>query len=214
MRLLYGRCLCFAFPVLCRVRWDVALNTREGKLNHRICSAFGSGSGVFHSPLSRGGKLYRRGLLFMAMENVLPNLPEEQGRGKDRFLWAFGDSGIWRIIRAVGLHFQSGRTDRNAVRPDYDCVGLRRGLFGVAGIEVDERDNGERLAKRVYVVSEIKGQAGRLESRKEVEKTEKTSTCSVNASLKERIFAPSGATRRLPRALSVALRRQGECSFT
>ena len=69
-----------------------------------------------------------------------------------------------------------------AVRADLDCVGFRRGLFGVAGIEVDEGDDGERLAKRVNghdVVSGIKGQAGRLESREEGKKAEESFAKSV-----------------------------------
>ena len=78
-------------------------------------------------------------------------------------------------IRAVGLHFQSSGTGGKVVRPDFDCVGFRRGLFGVAGIEVDEGDDGERLAKRVndhYVVSGIQSQAGRLESREKGKKAQ------------------------------------------
>ena len=34
--MVYRRRLFFAFPVLCQVRWDVAPNMREAKLNHRI----------------------------------------------------------------------------------------------------------------------------------------------------------------------------------
>ena len=140
-----------------------------------LVSAFGSGSGVidlFPFRTAAGRKIVETGIGFHGDGESPAKFGGRAGRIADAFAFLHTGTAEFKVaalqIRAVGLHVQSGGTDGKAVGSDFDCVGFRGRLFGVAGIEVDEGDDGKRLAKRVNghdVVSGIQSQAGRFESR-------------------------------------------------
>ena len=115
-----------------------------------LVGAFGSGSGVvglFPFPAFAGREIVEAGIGFHGDGERPAEFGGRAGGVADAFAFLHTGTAEFQVaalqIRAVGLHVQSGGTDGNAVRSGFDCVGLRRGLFGVAGIEVDERDDGE-----------------------------------------------------------------------
>ena len=136
-----------------------------------LVGAFGSGSGVvglFPFRTAAGREIVEAGIGFHGDGEGSAEFGRRAGRIADAFALLHTGTAEFKAaalqIRAVGLHVQSGGTDGKAVGSGFDCVGFRGGLLGVAGIEVDEGDDGERLAKRV---SGIQRQAGRLEIREE-----------------------------------------------
>ena len=142
---------------------------------HALVGAFGSGSGVvdlFPFRTAAGREIVETGIGFHGDGESPAEFGAGAGGMADAFALLHTGTAEFKVealqIRAVGPHVHSGGTDRKAVRSDFNCVGLGRGFFGVAEIEVDKGDDGERLAKRVnghYVVSGIQSQAGRLEIR-------------------------------------------------
>ena len=85
-------------------------------------------------------------------------------------------------IRAVGLHLHPGGADGNAVRSNRDIARGGRSVFHIAGIEVNERGDGEGITKRVNrhdVVGGIQCQTGRFALRKERQEAEKGFTKSM-----------------------------------
>ena len=114
--------------------------------------AFGSGSVIvdpFPLPAVAGREIVQAGIGFHGDGESPAEFGGRAGRIAEAFALLHTGTTEFKVlafqIRAVRLHFQSGGTDGNAVRPGLDCVGFRRGRFGVAGIEVDEGDDGERL---------------------------------------------------------------------
>ena len=156
---------------------------------HALVGAFGSGSGVvdlFPFPALAWWEIVQAGIGFHGDGERPAEFGGRAGRIADAFALLHTGTAEFKVaafqIRAVWLHVQSGGTDGKAVGPSLDCVGFRRRLFGVAGIEVDEGDEGERLAKRVnghYVVSGIQRQAGRLEIGEKAKETEESFAKSV-----------------------------------